>query len=193
MTTVPVPSEVLPHLADGTGHYVLDPVHSRLGFVARHAMVTKVRGAFADVQGTGYFDAADVSNSHLAVVISAASVDTGNTGRDDHLRSEDFFDVTRHPTITFGSTAIDRLSDTDFRIHGELTIRGVARQVAIEVELAGIAVDPDGETRLGLSGSVSINRKDWDLTWNVPLDVGGLLVSERIVLELDISAILTDG
>lgn len=193
MSTVPVKSDLVPTAAGRTGHYVLDPAHSRLGFVARHAMITKVRGAFADVRGAGYFDAAEPSNSSLEVVIAAASIDTGNADRDDHLRSEDFFDVSRHPSITFVSTAIDRTSDTDYRIHGELTIKGVSHHVAVDVELSGTAVDPDGDVRLGLSGTASINRKDWGLTWNVPLDAGGLLVSERIVLELDISAVRTDG
>lgn len=172
-----------------TGTYLIDPAHSRIGFVARHAMVTKVRGAFTQVDASGYFDAEDPTRSKLEAAIQAASIDTGSPDRDDHLRSGDFLDVEHHPQITFTSTDIEQVDEAGFRLTGDLTIRGVTRLVTLDVKLAGPATDPFGNQRLGLEARATINRKDWGVTWNAVLEAGGVLVSEKVALEIDISAI----
>lgn len=171
-----------------TGEYTIDPSHSRLGFVARHAMVTKVRGAFRDFEGTLHIDAEDPTRSKAKVTIQVASIDTGNPDRDAHLRSNDFFAMDDHPTITFESTAVEKSGDT-YRLSGDLTIRGVTRPVSIDLDFTGVVHDPWGNLRLGFEGSVTINRRDWGLSWNAALDAGGVLISEKVTLELDISAV----
>ena len=172
-----------------TGQYSLDPAHSRLGFVARHAMVTKVRGSFKDVEGQGYFDAANPSQSWLEVTIQAASIDTGNETRDGHLRTNDFFDPENHPEIHFRSTNIEQLDDDTYRVTGDLAIKGTTNPITIDLELTGPAVDPWGNTRIGLEGAVTVNRRDWGINWNAALDAGGVLVSEKVVLEFDVAAV----
>lgn len=188
MTTATAPTT-----GSATGTYAIDPTHSRLGFVARHAMVAKVRGSFNDFEGSGHFDAEAPERSSLRVRIQADSIDTRNADRDAHLRSGDFFDVDNHPTLDFQSTEIVAVDDTNFRITGDLTIKGKSHPVTFDVELAGTAVDPWGNTRIGLEGSAVVNRKDWDLTWNTPLDAGGVLVSDKITLELEVSAVAASG
>jgi polyisoprenoid-binding protein YceI len=181
--TTTTPAETL------SGKYILDPAHSRIGFVARHAMVTKVRGSFNDFEGTGYFDAVDPSRSHLEVTVKAASIDTRNADRDAHLRTNDFFDMETYPEIRFVSTAVEPVDETTYRVTGDLTIKGVTRPVSIDFEYTGSAVDPFGNQRLGLEGSTTVNRKDWGINWNAALDTGGVLVSEKVVLEFEVSAI----
>jgi polyisoprenoid-binding protein YceI len=177
--------------APSTGTYTIDPTHSRIGFVARHAVVTKVRGSFDEFEGSGFFDAEHPERSHLNLTIQAASIDTRNADRDAHLRSNDFFAMDTHPTITFASTAIEIGAGATYRVTGDLTIKGVTLPVTLDVELAGTVVDPWGNTRLGLEGSTVINRKDWGVNWNAALDAGGVLVSEKVTLELEISAVRT--
>ncbi len=172
-----------------TGHYNLDPAHSRLGFVARHAMVTKVRGSFKDVEGKGYFDASDASRSQLDVTIQAASIDTGNETRDGHLRTNDFFDPENYPEINFRSTNAEQLDESTYRVTGDLSIKGTTKPITIDLELTGPAVDPWGNTRIGLEGSVVVNRRDWGINWNAALDAGGVLVSEKVTLEFDVAAV----
>lgn len=175
--------------AAATGTYTIDVSHSRIGFVARHAMVTKVRGSFNEFEGSGHFDAEQPQNSQLSVTIQVASIDTRNADRDAHLRGDDFFDVDTHPTITFASTSVAPAGDATYRVTGDLTIKGITRPITFELELAGTAVDPWGNTRLGLEGSAIINRKDWGLSWNAALEAGGVLVSEKVTLEFEVSAI----
>ena len=172
-----------------TGTYAIDPSHSRIGFVARHAMVTKVRGSFNEFEGTGYFDAEDPARSHLNLTIQAASIDTRSADRDGHLRSNDFFDMENHPQITFASTSVAKVDDETYRVTGDLTIKDVTRPVTVDFEYGGTATDPFGNHRLGLEGSVVVNRKDWGLDWNAPLGTGGVLVSEKVTLEFEVSAI----
>lgn len=172
-----------------TGDYTLDVAHSRLGFVARHAMVTKVRGAFNEFDGTARIDGADPRNSSVNIVIKTASVDTRNEQRDGHLRTNDFFEIETYPEITFASTAIDQSDETTFKVTGDLTIKDVTKPVSFELEFTGAATDPFGNQRVGFDGSLQINRKDWNVTWNAPLEAGGVLVSEKVTLEFEISAI----
>src|SRR5437660_3851770 len=159
-----------------TGEYALDTAHSRIGFVARHAMVTKVRGSFKEFTGGGYFDAEDPRKSHLEVTIKAPSIDTGNADRDAHLRGNDFFDMENHPEIRFASTAVEPTGDDTYRVTGDLTIKGVTKPVAIDFEYTGNAVDPFGNERVGFEGKVTINRKDWGVNWNAALQAGGVRV-----------------
>ena len=174
---------------DLTGTYTLDPAHTRIGFVARHAMVTKVRGAFNAFEGTAVIDAADPASSSARVTIDAASIDTRNAQRDEHLRSNDFLALADFPQITFVSTAVRQLDETTFELVGDLTIKGVTNSIAIPFDFEGAATDPFGNVRVGFEGSVAISRKDYGITWNAALETGGVLVSDKIVLEFEVSAI----
>ena len=179
-------------VADITGDYTLDVSHTRLGFSARHAMVTTVRGQFQDFSGHAHIDTANPAASKVELTIQAGSIDTGNADRNGHLVSPDFFDVENNPEITFVSTEVEKHSDsgeTTWVITGDLTIKGVTKPVTIDFEQTGSAKDPFGNLRVGFEGSTSINRKDWGLTWNAALETGGVLVSERDKLDFDISAI----
>jgi polyisoprenoid-binding protein YceI len=172
-----------------SGTYNLDSSHSRLGFVARHAMVAKVRGSFDEVSGTATIDGANPAASSLEVTIQTASIDTRDAGRDGHLRSADFFDADNHPTITFVGTGFEITDDATVEVTGDLTIRGVTHSVTIPFEFGGVAVDPFGNQRVGFEGSVVVNRKDWGLLWNAALEAGGVLVSDKVTLELEVSAV----
>jgi polyisoprenoid-binding protein YceI len=172
-----------------TGTYNLDPAHSRIGFVARHAMVTKVRGAFSDVVGQGYFDADQPEKSSVELTIQVASVDTGNADRDAHLRANDFFEAEKYPVITYRSTAVQRLDEDHYRVTGDLTIKDVTKPVSVDFELSGPVQDPWGNTRIGLEGRTEILRKDWGVSWNVALEAGGILVSDKVTLEFDVAAV----
>ena len=178
-----------PALADLTGTWTLDASHSRIGFVARHAMVTKVRGSFNEFEGTATLDGADPSASSASVTITAKSIDTRSAQRDEHLRSNDFFAMDEHPTITFASTGVEQLSDVEFALTGDLTIKGTTRPVTVPFTFEGLATDPFGNLRAGFEGSVVVNRKDWGITWNAGLEAGGVLVSDKITLEFEISAV----
>jgi polyisoprenoid-binding protein YceI len=175
-------------LEDISGDYSIDPVHTRLGFGARHAMVTKVRGAFTEFSGNAHVDTADPSKSSVSVTIVAKSITTGQQQRDDHLRSGDFFDSEQHPEITFVSTSVDHDCD-EWTITGDLTIKRVTRPVSVLFQYTGSAKDPYGNVRIGFEGEAAINRKDWGLTWNAALETGGVMVSDKVKLEFDVSAI----
>ena len=184
MTTVTAPSTV-------TGTYAIDASHSRIGFVARHAMVTKVRGSFNEFEGSGYFDADQPANSHLELVIETASIDTRNADRDGHLRGNDFFDMDQYPKITFRSTSVEQTGHAEYRVTGDLTIKGITKPVSVDFDYTGAVVDPWDNQRIGLEGNTTINRKDWGVNWNASLEAGGVLVSEKVTLVIDISAIKT--
>jgi polyisoprenoid-binding protein YceI len=185
MTTLTAPTQ--------TGTYAIDPTHSRIGFVARHAMVTKVRGSFNEFDGSGYFDAETPAGSSLQLTIQAASIDTRNADRDGHLKSNDFFDMETYPEITFTSTAVEQLDDTNYRVTGDLTIKATTKPVTVDFEYAGTAVDPYGNQRIGFEGKTTVNRKDWGINWNASLDAGGVLVGEKVTLEFEVSAIRSDA
>lgn len=175
-----------------TGEYVVDGAHSRLGFVARHAMITKVRGQFNEFEGRAHLDFEDPSKSTAEATIAVQSIDTHNEQRDGHLRSNDFFDAPNHPEIAFRSTGVTKEGDT-FVVAGDLTIKGTTKPVAIPFEFTGSATDPFGNARVGFEGSLTVNRKDWGIEWNAPLEAGGVLVSEKVTLEFEISAIKSEG
>jgi polyisoprenoid-binding protein YceI len=178
-----------PGTTELTGTYTLDTTHTRLGFVARHAMVTKVRGSFGDFTGTAVLDADDPTRSRAEVTIQVASVDTGNAQRDEHLRTNDFFDAATYPEIRFVSTKAESLGDDNYRLTGDLTIKDITKEIAVDFEFTGLVVDPWGNQRVGFEGKAVINRKDWGVNFNAALDAGGVLVSEKVTLEFDVSAI----
>jgi polyisoprenoid-binding protein YceI len=154
-------------------------------------MVTKVRGSFNEFAGSGSFDADNPAASHLQLTITAASIDTRNADRDAHLRSNDFFDMDTYPQITFVSTAVEQTGNDEFKVTGDLTIKGTTKPVTVDFEYTGTAVDPYGNTRVGLDGKTTVNRKDWGVNWNAALEAGGVLVGEKVTLEFEVSAIRT--
>jgi polyisoprenoid-binding protein YceI len=184
-TSAPAPQE----LGELTGSWTLDPGHTRIGFSARHAMVTTVRGGFDEFDGVAQIDVAIPGASSAKVNIKAASINTGQADRDGHLRSADFLDVETFPELTFVATGVERKDAATWSVTGDLTIKGVTNPLTIDFEYAGTATDPFGNRRAGFEGTATINRKDWGLTWNAALETGGVLVSDKIKIELDVSAI----
>ncbi|MCQ4198707.1 YceI family protein [Streptomyces coelicoflavus] len=178
-----------PALRALTGHWTIDRPHSRIGFSVRHAMVTTVRGAFTDYDSTLYFDGARPSESRAEIVIRVAGVDTGVEQRDAHLVGKDFFDVRRYPEMTFRSTSTTHEGAESFRMTGELTIRDTTRPVELQLDYLGSVVDPFGYERAGFDGTTTIDRRDWGLVYNQRLEAGGSMVSEKVRLQFDISAI----
>jgi len=172
-----------------TGEYAIDPAHTRIGFVARHAMVTKVRGAFSEFDGSIRIDGADPARSEAHLRIKVDSIDTGNADRDGHLRTNDFLQAADYPEITFRSTGIEPTGDETYDVTGELTIKGTTQPITIPISYEGTAQDPFGNVRIGFEGSTTINRKDFGVTWNAPLETGGVLVGDKVTLEFDVSAI----
>ncbi len=179
-----------PTLDTIAGTYTLDAAHSRIGFVARHAMVTKVRGSFGTFDGVATV-ADDFAASSVQLSIDVVSVDTRNEQRDAHVRGGDFLDADRFPQITFASTSVDQSGPASFDLTGDLTIKGVTRSVTVPFDFEGAATDPFGNERIGFEGSTTINRKDFGITWNAALETGGVLVSDKLTLEFEISAIKT--
>ncbi|MFF3640669.1 YceI family protein [Streptomyces sp. NPDC002564] len=180
---------VTPELAALTGEYTIDPAHTTIGFVARHAMVTNVKGSFLDFSGTLHLDGTDPSASTASLDVKMQSIDTGNADRDGHLKSADFFKTDEFPEMTFRSTKAEALGGDDYRITGDLTILGTTKPLTIDLEFNGAAKDPFGNERVGFEGKSEILRSEWGLTWNAALETGGVLVSDKIKLNFDISAI----
>ena len=169
-------------------NYTIDTAHSSVGFSVRHMVVAKTRGRFTKFSGAFAFDPQDASKSHVAVTIDVSSIETHDAQRDGHLKSADFFDAENHKEITFKSKRVEG-SGADLKVIGDLTIRGTTHEVALDVEYAGGGKDPWGNERAGFSGKTSINRKDYGLTWNSTLETGGLLVGEKVEIEIDVEAI----
>ncbi|MFJ7771079.1 YceI family protein [Streptomyces sp. NPDC097107] len=178
-----------PALRALTGQWTIDRPHSRIGFSVRHAMVTTVRGAFADYDSTLYFDGARPSESRADLVIRVASVDTGVEQRDAHLIGRDFFDVGRYPEMVFRSTSTVHEGGETFRMTGDLTIRDVTRPVDLQLDYLGSVLDPFGAERAGFDGTTTIDRTEWGLVYNQRLKAGGTMVSEKVRLQFDISAV----
>ncbi|MET7861466.1 YceI family protein [Streptomyces sp. NPDC005318] len=181
-----------PALAALTGEWTIDPAHSRIGFSVRHAMVTTVRGSFAEYESRLYFDGRNPARSRAEISLLTASVDTGVEQRDAHLVGRDFLDAGRHPRMTFTSTAVHLTAKDVYRMTGDLTIRGTTRPVALDLTYIGHVTDPFGYERVGFDGTTTINRSDWGLTYNARLAEGGAMVSERLRLQFDIAAIRSD-
>lgn len=170
------------------GTYVLDPAHTTIGFVARHAMVTKTRGKFEDFEGT-ITVAENIADSKADVTIKSASINTGNDDRDGHVKGDDFFAVEKYPELTFTATSFNVDEAYNGTVTGDLTIKGVTKPVTLDVETEGLAEDPFGNTRFGFEATTKINRLDYGIDFNAPLKTGGVLVSEEIKIELEVSAI----
>ncbi|MFJ9007220.1 YceI family protein [Streptomyces canus] len=174
-----------------TGDYTIDASHSTIGFTVRHAMVTNVKGKFDEFSGSLHLDGGDPSASTASIDVKMDSIDTGSEDRDGHLKSADFFKIEEFPTMTFRSTKAEALGDEDYRITGDLTILGTTKPLTIDLEFNGAAKDPFGNERVGFEGKAEIKRSEWGLTWNAALETGGVLISDKIKLSFDISAIKT--
>ena len=170
------------------GTYTLDPAHTTIGFVARHAMITKVRGNFNEFEGT-LTVGENITDSAATATVKTASIDTNNADRDAHVKNEDFFDVEKFPEMTFTATKFDVNEAGEGTVTGDLTIKDTTKSVDFKVEETGVAKDPFGNTRLGFEAKTSINRTDFGIDFNAPLKTGGVLVSEEIKIELEVSAI----
>lgn len=167
----------------------LDKAHTHINFTARHMMISKVRGEFTNYDINVDFDEETPTNTTVDVTIYTDSINTNDEQRDAHLRSPDFLDAEKYPVLTFKSTKVEQLSQNKGRLIGDLTIRGISREVILDVEYHGSVKSPFGTTNAGFSATTTINRKDWDLTWNVALETGGWLVSDKINIEIELELI----
>jgi polyisoprenoid-binding protein YceI len=170
----------------------LDPVHTHIGFSVKHMMVTTVRGQFRAYRGTVRLDPKDFARSSFEGEIDVASIDTGVADRDNHLRSNDFFDAPNHPKIKFKSSRIEPKGDGEFVVHGDITIRGVTRPIALDVEFHGTSKNPYGKTVAGLTASGTVNRKDFGVSFNALLETGGVAVGEKVKLEVEVEAVYAE-
>ena len=171
-------------------NYKIDPAHSSAHFIVRHMMITNVRGGFTNVQGTVVYDPEDLSGSSIDVVIDVNSLNTSDASRDGHLKSAEFLDVEKYPSITFKSKTISKEADGDLLVKGDLTIHGVTKEVRLEVDgPTGEEKDPWGNARIGASAVTKIKRSEFGLTWNAALESGGFLIGDDLKLELDVSLI----
>lgn len=171
------------------GTWKLDPAHTTIQFVARHAMVTKVRGQFTDYEDNIVVDVENPESSIAKVVIKTASITTGNADRDAHVKGDDFFAVEKFPDMTFEATEFNIASETEGTVTGNLTIKETTKPVTLNVEVGGVAEDPFGDTRLGFEATTKIKRTDFGIVWQAPLSAGGVLVSDEIKIEIEASAI----
>jgi polyisoprenoid-binding protein YceI len=167
----------------------IDATHSHVTFSVRHMLVSTVKGKFNVLSGTLNIDDANPANSSIEAEVDAASIDTNEPNRDNHLRSPDFFDVEKYPKITFKSTKVEPAGDNEYKITGDLTLHGVTKPVVFEVEHSGEVKDPYGFRRTGLSAKTKISRKEWGLTWNNLLETGGAVVSDEVKIEIDLAAV----
>jgi polyisoprenoid-binding protein YceI len=167
----------------------IDPSHSTVGFTVRHLVISKVHGSFNKFSGTIVLDEQNPSASKVTAQIEATSIDTKDDKRDGHLRSADFFDVEKFPTLTFESTRVEKADGNAYRVTGDLTLHGVKKAITLEAELLGTGKDPWGNQRAGFSAQVSLQRKDFGLNWNQALEAGGVLVGEKVDIHLDIEAV----
>lgn len=167
----------------------IDQSHSAVNFSVKHMMISTVRGQFTDITGTFEFDAANPAATQADIKIGVASINTRDEKRDGHLKSADFFDAANHPYVTFKSSRVEAISGNTAKLIGDLTIRGVSKEVALNVEYAGQQKAPWGTTSAGFTATTQINREDWGLTWNVPLELGGVLVGKEVKLEIELEAV----
>lgn len=169
--------------------WTIDPSHTDIGFAVKHLMISTVKGRFTDVSGTVELDPEDPAGGSISVTIGAASIDTRNADRDAHLRSPDFFDADTYPTLTYRSRRVEQLDGDRLRVVGDLTIRGIRREVPLTVTPGGLVTDPWGHVRVGYAASAVVNRSDFGLTWNKALEAGGVLVGEEVKISLDIELV----
>jgi polyisoprenoid-binding protein YceI len=190
MTSISTALTGSPNVSPRVSSWELDPAHSHVAFAVRHLMISTVRGRFADVQGMIQLDEADPGTVFVDVTIGVASIDTQQEERDSHLRSTDFFDVARFPTITFRSRRVQgHPLEGDFRLIGDLTIRDITREVTLDVSAGGRVMDQSGEERAGFSAHAKIDRTDFGLTWNQALEAGGVLVGNEVRISVDVELV----
>ena len=170
------------------GEYAIDPAHTSVEFIGRHLMITKVRGRFPEVSGTSTIDD-EPERSHVEVELNVTSLDTGNPDRDGHLRSPDFFDGEKYPTISFRSTKVEAGTSGTWAVTGDLTVRDVTRPVTLQVDFDGANASPIGDERIAFSAATDVDREDWGLTWNVALETGGVMVSKKIRIEIEVETV----
>ncbi|MGH2508952.1 MAG: YceI family protein [Ktedonobacteraceae bacterium] len=170
----------------------IDPTHSQVTFSVKHMVVSTVRGNFKVFRGKMEIDEANPANSWVEAEAEISSIDTREPNRDKHLRSSDFFDAETYPTITFKSKVVEPISNDEFRVLGDLTIHGVTKEVLFNTEYSGQVRDAYGKQRAGLVAKASINRRDFGLNWNAPLEAGGVVVSEKVNIEIDLAAVKAD-
>jgi len=173
--------------------WLIDDVHTHVGFSVKHMMVTTVRGQFKQYRGTVQLDAANFAQSTFEGEIDVASVDTGNAQRDDHLRTNDFFDAPNHPKITFKSTRIEPKEEGEYVVHGDITIRGVTKPIALDVEFHGTSKNPYGKTVAGISAQGTVKRKDFGVSFDALLETGGVAVGDKVKIEIDVEVILAEA
>ena len=177
-----------------TNKYEIDPAHSSLQFTVRHLMISNVRGAFSGVHGSVTFDRVDPASASIEATVDIASVNTNDQARDGHLKSGDFFDVEKYPTITFRSTKVEKKSDSEFTVIGDLTLHGVTKPVSLQVdELTGEAKDPWGKTRFGASAKTKLKRSDFGLTYNAALETGGVMVGDEVKLDFELEFVKAEA
>ncbi len=175
--------------ATPAGTYTIDPAHTTVGFTVRHLLINNVPGRFREFSGAIQYDPDKIGNSSVTFTAKAESIDTGIDPRDKHLRSPDFFNVAQYPEITFKSTKVEKKSATEFVAHGDFTMHGVTKQIAIPFTLYGLLKDPWGKTRLGIEGGLTINRQDYGIAYNNKLDNGGLVVGNDVKIHLLVEAV----
>ena len=168
----------------------IDPVHTEIAFKVKHLMITNVKGVFTEYDATIYTTGEDFVSAEIDFWANAASIDTGDSKRDEHLRSADFFDVENHKQITFNGNTIEKVdNDGSYELYGDLTIKGIMRQVKLDVEFGGVMKDPWGNEKAGFTLNGKINRKDWGLNWNTALETGGVLVSETVNISCEVQLV----
>ncbi len=171
------------------GTWDIDPVHSGIGFSIRHMVIAKVRGRFTKWTGTLHVDEAAPERSSVEVKIDASSIDTGTPDRDNHLRSADFFDVAKFPEITFKSTRVEKAGGDRYKVQGDLTMHGVTKPAVLDMEHGGVGKDPWGGRRSAFSAKTTVDRKDFGLQWNQALETGGLLVGDKVEIDIEVEAV----
>ncbi|MCL5116837.1 MAG: YceI family protein [Firmicutes bacterium] len=175
-------------MSENQGTWSIDPTHSTVGFVVRH-LVSKVRGSFSEFSGQIVGDPTDLTGATATFEVSMQSVTTNQADRDKHLRTSDFFDVENYPTMSFQSTRVERVDDSTYTVYGNLTLRGVTKEIPVKVEYLGIGADPWGNTRAGFECQARINRKDFGVNWNQVLEAGGVMVGDNVDIHLELETI----
>ena len=170
-------------------NWTLDPTHSEIGFSVKHMMISKVKGGFDKFDAKIVADPTDLTTAEIEFTIDVASIDTRNEDRDNHLRSADFFDVEKYPTLTFKATNIEKTDDDEYAVTGNVNLHGVTRQETFNITFEGQGKDPWGNEKAGFSGKSKIKRSDYNLTWNAALETGGVLVGDQITINLEIQAV----